>query len=292
MSLPHAATPQAMTSPDKPSTFRFGPAGRQCCGTYRPANTREALSPKVPVLLCPPYGQEAIRTQRLFRALGDRLGAKGHAVLRFDFFGTGDADGSDTDGSMAEWADNVVTAHEALQSLSGQSNVVWVGLRLGATLAARASALAKQAPGKLVLWDPVCDGKAYLQELLDSSDRNLNDSLAQRWTQLKPRLDRAWGPGPAQASGFELGETLLTEFRSLDVQAFSSVKARQITLLKPSRHEQAHPVTTALLRAGMLCKEVKTTEHIDWASDEAMGTAIVPAGLMAQLLAEMDSVRA
>ena len=51
-------------------------------------------------------------------------------------------------------------------------------------------------------------------------------------------------------------------------------------------------MTTALLRNGFLCKEVATTERIDWASDEAMGTAIVPTGLMTQLLAEMDSVRA
>ena len=291
MTPQHATSPHA-SIPERPTTFRFGPAGQQCCGTFRPAGSQHAAAPKPPVLLCQPYGQEAIRTQRLFRALGDRLGAKGHPVLRFDYFGTGDADGDDTDGCMATWVDNIVTAHEALQSWSGQSTAIWVGLRLGATLAAKASARAAKPPAKLVLWDPVHDGPTYLQELFDSSDRNMNDSLAQNWHRVKPALARAEGPGPVQASGFELSEALVSELSAIDVQAFSGVQARQITLLKPAAHEAAHPVTTALLRNGFLCKEVATTERIDWASDEAMGTAIVPTGLMTQLLAEMDSVRA
>lgn len=291
MTYQHATNLHA-TVLERPTTFRFGPTGQQCCGTIRPAGSQHASLPRVPVLLCQPYGQEAIRTQRLFRALGDRLAAKGHPVMRFDYFGTGDSDGDDTDGCMSTWVDNIVTAHEALQAWSGQSVAIWVGLRLGATLAAKASSQTPKPPTKLVLWDPIHDGPSYLQELFESSDRNMNDSLAQTWRHVKPMLERAEGPGPVQASGFELSETLESEMKAIDVTAFSGVRARQITLLKPPAHEQTHPVTMVLLSNGFLCKEVATNEHIDWASDEAMGTAIVPSGLMTQLLAEMDSVRA
>jgi hypothetical protein len=53
------------------------------------------------VLLCNPFGQEALRSQRGFRVLADRFARTGCATLGFDYFGTGDSDGDDDDASLA-----------------------------------------------------------------------------------------------------------------------------------------------------------------------------------------------
>ena len=55
--------------------------------------------PDVPVragiILCPPFFHEQGRSQRLFALLADALRGHGFAVLRFDYLGTGDSEGSD-----------------------------------------------------------------------------------------------------------------------------------------------------------------------------------------------------
>ena len=63
----------------------------------------------------------------------------GTAVLRFDYFGTGDSPGDDTDGEFEGWRRDVNTAHEELRRRVGERNILWIGARLGATLAVLAA---------------------------------------------------------------------------------------------------------------------------------------------------------
>ena len=53
---------------------------------------------RIAVLICAPFGQEVVRSHRLFRVLSDRLARTGIAVLRFVPYGTGDSPGEDIDG--------------------------------------------------------------------------------------------------------------------------------------------------------------------------------------------------
>ena len=93
----------------------FGPASRQLFGLYH-APERES---KLAVLICMPLGQEAVRAHRLFRVLSDRLARAGVAVLRFDYHGSGDSPGEDTDGELEGWRRDICTAHEELRRRTG-----------------------------------------------------------------------------------------------------------------------------------------------------------------------------
>jgi alpha/beta superfamily hydrolase len=117
------------------------------------------------VLLCNPFGQEAVRSQRVFRVLADRFARTGCATLRFDYFGTGDSDGDDGDASLDTWCTDVLRADAALRERTGATRTCWLGLRLGATLAALASARALAPPERLILWDPIVDGRAWLGDI-------------------------------------------------------------------------------------------------------------------------------
>src|SRR5690606_26993210 len=116
---------------------RFGPEHRQMVGMY---HFPKPASPQgVTALLCNPFGQEAIRSHRVFAVLADRLAQRGVPVLRFDYHGTGDSPGDDDVGEMDGWAADILAAQDELDTLARPAQRVWIGLRLGALLCATAS---------------------------------------------------------------------------------------------------------------------------------------------------------
>ena len=101
-----------------------------------PARLRPA---SVAVLLCNPFGEEAVRAHRAYRVLAQRLEAAGYATLRFDYAGTGDSGGDSDAFTPDDWIDDIAAAADELRRLAGVSRIVLAGLRLGATLAAHAA---------------------------------------------------------------------------------------------------------------------------------------------------------
>src|SRR5688572_1386655 len=132
--------------------IRFGPTSRQLFGLFHPADERRAKGSAV--LLCNPFGHEAMRVHRFYRLLADRLSRKGVAALRFDYHGTGDSPGEDDEGEMQGWTQDILEAQRELMRLSGARQLCCFGARLGARLALMAAPQAAGGVQKLVLWDP------------------------------------------------------------------------------------------------------------------------------------------
>jgi predicted alpha/beta hydrolase len=114
--------------------FFFGSAAEPLFGAYHPAAGRPVQS--TGVVVCNPFGVEAIYAHRMYRVLAERLARAGFHTLRFDYFGTGDSAGDSGEGSLARWSQDLLAASEELKDTAGLSRVAWVGLRLGGTLAA------------------------------------------------------------------------------------------------------------------------------------------------------------
>jgi pimeloyl-ACP methyl ester carboxylesterase len=98
------------------------------------------------------------------RQLARALSSAGFHALRFDYYGTGDSGGDETEVGHEQWLADVATAVDELKEISQLSHVDLVGLRYGAALAAGA-AKGREDIDRLVLWEPVVDGRAYLSEL-------------------------------------------------------------------------------------------------------------------------------
>lgn len=141
--------------------FFFGSSSRPLYGVYHPPSTHPAR--KEGVLLCPPFGQEYMRAHRTFRQLALLLNKKGFAVLRFDYFGTGDSSGYIEEASTKEWLTNIELASTELKEMAKVEKIHCVGLRLGGLLACASTE--KLDIEKLVLWDTVISGEAYDKEL-------------------------------------------------------------------------------------------------------------------------------
>jgi pimeloyl-ACP methyl ester carboxylesterase len=121
------------------------------------------------VVICNPWGAEHINAHRALRQLSRKLSGAGLHVLRFDYFGTGDSAGDMTQTDLPGWENDIKSAIAELESITGSTRVSLIGLRLGATLAAKVAVWLDPRVNSLVLWDPVVDGRAYLDELYAAS---------------------------------------------------------------------------------------------------------------------------
>jgi alpha/beta superfamily hydrolase len=141
--------------------FHFGPEDR-LFGSYVPqSGGGDASSVAV---LCYPFGQEYIRAHRAFRQLATLLSRRDVPVLRFDYSGTGDSAGVGTEVGVDEWLDDVSAAIEEARRRARADQVRIGGLRLGATFAALAAQYRSEIE-RLVLWDPVVTGTAFVEDL-------------------------------------------------------------------------------------------------------------------------------
>ncbi|MCW9016032.1 MAG: AMP-binding protein, partial [Kangiellaceae bacterium] len=134
-------------------------------GVYHPV---QGTSTKSAVLVVPPLGQEAVRIHFLFKEVANSLAYKGHACLRFDFFGTGNSLGEDRDADFSVWKKNLRSALRKLSSLSGCNSVKVLASRLGANLALEEF---KSDNVKLVLLDPILSGNSYYQSKVDMQQK-------------------------------------------------------------------------------------------------------------------------
>ena len=145
------------------SPHYFGPADQRLFGCYHASAA--AAPATVGALLCQPTGHEYMACYRTVRQTAVRLAQAGLPALRFDFYGSGDSAGDSSDGLPSRWLRDVTLAAGELQSRH-RGRTALVGLRLGATLALESLQDAEPIETRaLVLWDPVVDGAAYVEEL-------------------------------------------------------------------------------------------------------------------------------
>ncbi|HWU86647.1 MAG TPA: hypothetical protein VN253_05210 [Kofleriaceae bacterium] len=178
------------------------------------------------VVICPPIGQEHVRTHWALRQAESALSRAGFHCLRFDWFGVGDSAGDLRDASLARWRADLSCAARALRDAAGVQEVSLVGLRVGASLAALGAAAVQ--PSAIVLWDPVVEGRRYLAELERLTQALATDRL-RYW-----EIDRARRVPAGELVGFDLGARLPAELGEIDLGAGEMVPRVPLCLLRSS----------------------------------------------------------
>lgn len=143
--------------------FYFGPEGARLFGWLH--SPRPEARRGLGVLVCNPFGFEEVCAHRSLRQFAIALSEAGWPSLRFDHAGCGDSEGDEFMPDVpARWLAGVNTAIDTLKATAGVQQVVLLGVRLGATLAALAGAGRDDVAG-LVAIAPVVRGRGYLREL-------------------------------------------------------------------------------------------------------------------------------
>lgn len=201
----------------------FGP-GQELFGIFHPG----AFEYGAGVLLCPPLGQDLIRCHRLYRQLAHTLAGLGTAVLRFDYYGTGDSAGASEEVQWPCCMADVAIAAQQLRLRGGCQQIIGFGVRLGASLAL---ATAERASlDQLILWDPILDGADHVAAL---------DALQDA---LRFDLNRFTAPRPAAAlagqwQGFSTSASLRQQLVELRLEPS---QRRTLVLLSEATDTTAH----------------------------------------------------
>src|SRR5580658_6280344 len=94
----------------------------------------------VGLVICKPFGYEALCSHRGLRAFAEAAAALGVPTMRLDYLGTGDSAEIDSQADQLDaWTRDVRAAVEELRDRTGVRHVCLLGVRLGALLAALAA---------------------------------------------------------------------------------------------------------------------------------------------------------
>ncbi len=229
------------------------------------------------VLLCNPFGQEAIRAHRLYRVLGDRLAAAGFHVLRFDYFGIGDSAGEDTEFDLDGAVADTVAAGNLLLQRSRVDKLSCLGLRLGGNIAALASRHWTEPLDHLLLFEPVADGSSHVLALRQSNADTMAGMFGSRW-RIDPALRQFNLPDPdGETLGFALTPACKAQIAArIDPRQPWPGRARNSIILTPQIDAFTAWTTGHDLLASPQLRIAPSDSDIDWATNSALNTAIVP----------------
>jgi uncharacterized protein len=238
------------------------------------------------VLLCNPFGEEAMRAHRIYRVLATQLERSGYAVLRFDYGGTGDSMGDGSDVTVQSCLDDVALAADELRAASGVTKVVAIGLRLGGTLAALATARGPLRLRHLVMWDPVIDGNAYLSELAATHRSYMREEIGEHWEDRSPVSPTG---APTEALGTPIGTALAAELGAIDLAA-TELRTDHVTVIGTSHTKAASARLRERLPESPSVRWVDLPDSAAWNSDDALNAAVVPMDVVQAMVARVEEV--
>jgi pimeloyl-ACP methyl ester carboxylesterase len=166
------------------------------------------------MVICKPFGYEAICAHRSLRAFAEEAAEMGVPTLRFDYLGTGDsAEIHPEANQLAIWAQDIVAAVAELQRLTGVERVCLLGVRLGALLATLAASQCESVSA-LILIAPVVSGRRYLREVRTMV---LAGSLGEDTAEQAPKEFISAPPGSVEVGGFSFSAATLSALALVDL---------------------------------------------------------------------------
>src|ERR1700722_14084246 len=192
------------------------------------------------LVICNPFGYEAICSHRSLRAFAQAAAALGIPTLRFDYRGTGDSQDDDPlANQLAAWSKDVAGAVDELRRRTGVARVCLMGFRLGA-LVASLSAAACDAVTALIAVAPVTSGRRYVKEL-----RTIQMAAGQKGAQ-----PGGEGAPAMEASGLPISPATVGALNETDLSTLNLPNPEEMLVVDRSESPGARPWADALTERG------------------------------------------
>jgi uncharacterized protein len=276
----HGVMVQGKTRGEQRTPFYFEADGRLLYGCYH--EPAAGVRRRGGVVLCYPFGQEFLRVHRSFVQLAGRLANAGFAVLRFDYSGSGDSAGEVEDTSLEHWIADIGAAVEETRRRSGASRISLVGLRLGASLATLAAAARKDVDS-LVLWDPLVQGRAYLDELQEMHEQKV------RYAYVTPD-SHGHGSPSEEFLGFPMSSAVRGGIAEVDLRTLDGPPANRILLIESEGTAAVRAFRESLAALPLEVEHQQLAERKVWLKEPLQG--IVPHRLLEAILNWLIKVHA
>jgi alpha-beta hydrolase superfamily lysophospholipase len=205
------------------------------------------------LVICKPFGFEALCGHRSMRAFAGMAATLGIPVLRFDYLGTGNSEEIDASADQIElWARDIASAVAELRRRTGVARVCLLGFRLGALLAVLATRQCQV--DALALIAPVLSGRKYLKEARTAQ------LAAEAAEAAHGGMTAAPSPGPAdgvmEVNGFPLSAASVARLAALEIGGSDLRGIADVLLIDRSDLPVARAWSTALGEGG-----AKVTYH-------------------------------
>ena len=250
----------------------FGRAPKSLFGVYHPPKAAQART--AGVVLCYPFGQEYMRAHRAFRQMALLLSKAGFHVLRFDYYGTGDSSGETDDVSLTQWVEDAGAAADELKETAEVQRVAFVGLRLGAAVAALAAA-ERSDVDQVVLWDPAVRGADYLAEILEERTDSVGNSRSSVTQE-----------GTAGVMGFPITELLRADLEQLDLNR-AGAPAGSGRLVIASHDRPEYERLGKMQPPGAKARYEVVPSEGNWNEVDDYGGALIPVFLIQAIVAHL-----
>lgn len=176
---------------------------------------RAETTSDVGLVVCKPFGYEALCGHRGLRAFAHSAAASGVPTLSFDYSGTGDSLDLDADAEQIEaWCRDIVAAVAELRRRTGVKRVCLLGFRLGALLASLTAGLT--TIDALIVVSPIVNGRTYLRELQSMALMAARGAGERRPAAPPPA---ARGPESMEVNGYHLSAATVCRLRQIDLSA-------------------------------------------------------------------------
>jgi len=249
--------------------FLQGLAGR-IFGVYFAAEA--ASRRRIAYLYLPPFAEEMNRSRRTATLHARALAALGIPVLVLDPYGTGDSEGDFCDARWEIWLDDVAVAAEWLRREAQCSAVGLWGLRLGTLLAVNAAVGLPDRFRRLLLWQPVVDGRAMLTQFLRIRVAAALQDNGPRETTSGLRAELA-ATGSIEVAGYELTADLARVLDALKMENFALSTDTQVDWLDIAATAGLSPAATRIVEQWRAQDVAVTTTVVSgeqfWAVEEA-----------------------
>jgi exosortase A-associated hydrolase 2 len=226
-------SPESMTVSINP-VFLEGERGRIFALHFYPGS-----APRAHLVFLPPFCEEMNRCRHLVADQANRFAAAGYSCLILDPYGTGDSEGELADASWEGWRADALTAVRWCQEGCASPVVLW-GLRLGALLALDMAATYAGQFAKLLLWQPVTNGKTYLTQILRTRIAYLTGNGLPPETTEEMRLALQRGEH-IEVAGYVLGGRLVGDIDGMTATSFASLSGTDIQWLQQSSRTDEAP---------------------------------------------------
>ncbi len=195
-------------------------------------------------------------------------------TLRFDWHGSGESAGEDSDPArVLAWLESLRGAIQRLRDETGVSEIVLVGLRMGATLAALIAEERDDIQG-LALLAPVVSGKAYVREMRALAAFGLAGIKNGLDKGQQPESAQAESSGDIEAAGFVLSARTADDLRGLDLlQAPRRRPAGRVLLMHRPDAPSDPRLAARLEELGAEVAESDIPDYGEWVCDSEWSTA-------------------
>ncbi len=208
-----------------------------------------APRPRIGLVICKPFGYEAICAHRSLGAFAQAAASVGVPTLRFDYSSTGDSEDVEPSGDQLKvWTADVLAAVAELRRRTGVERVCLLGFRLGALLATLAAAQCPEVSALIVV-APVTSGRRYLREL------RVIQLAASQAVVVAPQSNaaeeaRSQASGAFEVSGFALSAATTAALSQLDLMTLRAPPVSNLLVIDRTDLPGAQTWTQAIERLG------------------------------------------